>query len=86
MNAREMERSTFHVNVVLNTQPCNGQLEKNCEGNEKETNGSSMPKRNKVGEEKRKNECGELKKHGLPKSTKPEQEKRDGGRNKNTHS
>jgi hypothetical protein len=57
-------------------------LEKNCEGNEKETNGSSMPKRNKVGEEKRKNECGELKKHGLPKSTKPEQKKRDGGRNK----
>lgn len=41
-----------------------------------------MPKRNKVGEEKRKNECGELKKHGLPKSTKPEQKKRDGGRNK----
>jgi hypothetical protein len=60
-------------------------LEKNCEGNEKETNGSSMPKRNKVGEEKRKNECGELKKHGLPKSTKPEQKKRDGGRNKKKH-
>lgn len=37
-------------------------------------------------ENEKKNECGELKKHGLPKSTKPEQEKRDGGRNKNTHS
>lgn len=53
------------IHVVLNTQPCNGQLEKNCKGNEKrererpcqKKNGSRREKKNEHGESKTDKGC-----------------------------
>jgi hypothetical protein len=53
------------IRVVLNTQPCNGQLEKNCKGNEKrererpcqKKNGSRREKKNEHGESKTDKGC-----------------------------
>lgn len=42
------------IRVVLNTQPCNGQLEKNCKGNEKRERERPCQKKKMEVEEKKK--------------------------------
>ena len=82
------------IRVVLNTQPCNGQLEKNCKGNEKrererpcqKKNGSRREKKNEHGESKTDKGCQNRPSQSIEemeekKNTvnKAEEKKRNGG-------